>query len=260
MKFIDTHCHLNDSALINETDTIIRNAKEKGCLAVFNNADSLPSMKDIIFLSKKYPSFCYAVLGIHPEHSVKDDEYQKEAFSYAEEHLSEIKAIGEIGLDYHYEATDEIKKRQQDIFRQWIRFAKQHSLPIVVHSRDAAWDTFNIIKEEKPQKVDLHCYSSSLEIYREYLKLPLEFKIGIGGVVTFKNSKVLKEIVSKGQLDSFMTETDSPYLAPTPFRGTRNEPSYIPLIISEMAQLRQIDEETMADILLENGEKFYGIK
>ena len=259
MNFIDTHTHINDDALYVDRKDVISRAKEKGCLAIFNNGDSLESLSKIISIQNEFPNYCYSVLGIHPEFAIKDDDYHKASFDYVLEHIKEIKAIGEIGLDYHYEINDEIKERQKKIFIEWIRFAKRYNLPIVVHSRDAAKDTFDIIKEEKPSVVDLHCYSSSYELYKEYMKLPISFHIGIGGVVTFKNAKVLKEVVEKGEISSFLTETDAPYLAPTPFRGSRNESSYIPYIIKMIAELKNMNEEEVSEILLRNGKQFYGI-
>lgn len=260
MNYIDTHCHLNDEALYPYRDEIINRAKNSGCKALFNNGDSLPSFSRILSIQQEYPDFCYSVLGIHPEFATQSEEYQKEAFDFVLDHREEIKAIGEIGLDYHYDKDEETKKKQKGLFREWIRLAKKLNLPIVVHARDASQDTFEIIKEELPGKVDLHCYSSSYELYREYLKLPIQFHIGIGGVLTFKNAKVLKEVVSEGDLSSFLTETDSPYLAQVPHRGERNEPSYIPLVIQEIARIKEIDEEEVAKTLYENGKQFYGIE
>lgn len=259
MNFIDTHCHMNDDMLFVDRKEVIEKAKEKGCTAIFNNGDSLESLSKIISLQNEFPDFCFSVLGIHPEFAAKDDEYHKQCFDYVLEHIDEIKAIGEIGLDYHYSNDENTKNRQKQIFIEWIRFAKKYNLPIVVHSRDAARDTFDIIKDEKPSVVDLHCYSSSYELYEEYMKLPLSFHIGVGGVVTFKNAKVLKEVVQKGEIKSFLTETDAPYLAPTPYRGQRNDSSYIPLIIKAIAELKNMDEKEVSEILYRNGKEFYGI-
>ena len=260
MEFIDTHCHINDDALFPIRKEVIQKAKEKGCRALFNNGDSMESFHRILLLQKEFPDFCFSVLGIHPEFADNSDEYHRNAFEFVQEHKEEIKAIGEIGLDYHYHPSDQTKERQRQIFREWIRLAKKLSLPIVVHARDASQDTFEILKEELPEKVDLHCYSSSYELYLEYLKLPMDFHIGIGGVLTFRNARVLTEVVSKGKEDTFLTETDSPYLAPVPHRGKTNEPSYIPLVISKIAELRNEKEEDIYKKLYDNGRKFYGIE
>ncbi|MCI1734832.1 MAG: TatD family hydrolase [Bacilli bacterium] len=260
MRYLDTHCHLNDPKFASDLSDVISKVKAAGCLGCFNNADSLASFQPILQLAKDYPHFCYAVLGIHPEFAVKEDSYQEEAIAFVKAHLGDIKAIGEIGLDYHYSPTPEEKVRQQQIFRRWIELAKEVHLPIVVHSRDATLDTLEIIKEEKPFKVDLHCYSGSYDILKEYLKLPIDFHIGVGGVLTFTNSRVLKEVVTQGPLSCFLTETDSPYLAPVPHRGQRNDPSYIPLVIAEIAKEKNLSLEETCEILYHNGSQFYGIE
>ncbi len=259
MDIIDTHTHLNDRQLLSDIDSVVQRAKDSGVKAVFNNGDSLESFDVILSLQKRYPSFCHSVLGLHPEFALRGDEYISEAYSYIREHRNEIKAIGEIGLDYHYGKDDNLVSCQKKMFIEQIRLAKELDLPIVIHSRDADRDTFDIIRQERPAKFDLHCYSGSYELLREYLRLGLECHIGVGGVVTFKNARVLKEVVSKTDISVFLTETDAPYLAPTPFRGQRNEPSYLPYIIKEIAALKGMDENETGEILYKNGAGFYGI-
>ncbi len=258
MKIIDTHSHLNDGRFKNDIDEVVKRALSAGVVKVYNNADSLPSFDDILSLQKRYPTFFRSVLGIHPEFANKDDNYFLKAYQRIKDNLSTISAIGEIGLDYHYDKSPETKERQKKVFIEQIRLAKSLSLPIIIHSRDADFDTLNIIKEEKPNKIDLHCFSGSYEIYKEYMKLPIQVYFGIGGVVTFKNSRVLKEIVEKGDIRHFLTETDAPYLAPTPYRGQRNEPSLIPYVLETISELKNLSLEETYDIIFENGENFYG--
>ena len=258
MKYIDCHAHLNDNKLINDINNIISMSINSGCKKIFNNGDSLESFNAILDISKKYPNYCYSVLGIHPEFANKNKEYYINSEKKILENIKDIKAIGEIGLDYHYTKEEEIVKKQKELFINQIRFAKKHDLPIVVHSRDASYDTLKIIKEEKPKKVYLHCFSDSLEIFNQYLKLGIDIKFGVGGVITFKNAKVIKEIVSLNDLKYFLTETDSPYLTPEPYRGKINNPSYIPYVIKEIARLKNKGEEEVAEILYRNGENFYG--
>lgn len=258
MTFLDTHCHISDDRLYRQSDAVIERAKAAGCLACYNNADCLESFDRILELKHRYPGFCHAALGIHPEFAAKDDAYQEAAFAYVIAHLDEVDAIGEIGLDYHYDKSEETVSRQKDIFRRWLRFAKEVHLPVVIHARDASQDTFDIIREELPERVDLHCYSGSYELLKEYLKLPIQFYIGVGGVVTFRNSRVLTEVVTKGPLSCLMTETDSPYLAPSPHRGETNEPGLIPLVIEKIAELKGLTVEEVSRTLLRNGETFYG--
>ena len=259
MKIIDTHTHLNDDKLYSELDLIIQRAKEAGVEYIFNNADSLDSFERIEEISSKYNN-CFSVLGIHPEFADESDEYFYNAYKYIKDNKDHIKAIGEIGLDYHYSKDENYINKQKQRFIEQIRLAKELNLPIVIHSRDAAFDTYNIIKEEKPPKIDLHCYSSSWDIAELYLKLNIDFNIGVGGVITFSNSRVLQEVVSNIHIDNILTETDAPYLAPAPYRGSRNEPSYLPLIIKRIAEIKGLDISSCADILYKNGLRFYGLK
>lgn len=258
MNIIDTHCHLNDDRLYQDIDAVIVRCKEKGVTSCFVTADSYASFSRIIELQERYPSFCRSVLGLHPEF-INDEEYYQKAFSYIKERRDRIYAIGEIGLDYHYSKDEDIKTKQKDLFTKQIKLAKELDLPIVIHSRDADFDTLNIIKEYLPKKIDLHCFSGSAEILKEYLKLPIEVHIGINGVCTFKNAKTIKEIIKAFPLDIMLTETDCPYLAPTPFRGQTNSPEYLPYIIEEIAKIKEKDIEEVANILYNNARGFYGI-
>lgn len=259
MEYIDTHCHLNDDQLYPDREGAVERARKNGCLAFFNAADSFSSFGRIFSLAKEFPGFCYPVIGIHPEYaSLPEEEFEK-ALQTIEENKKNIKAIGEIGLDYHYSKDPEIKEKQKDRFLRQIRLAKKLSLPIVIHSRDADQDCYDILKEELPDKADIHCYGQSYEMLKNYLRLPIQLKIGIGGVVTFKNGRVLKEVVEKAPLSVLLTETDSPYLSPVPNRGKRNEPSYIPFVLKEIALLRKEEEEETAKAILKNGEEFYGL-
>ncbi len=259
MKIIDTHTHLYDESFEKDRESVQERALLSHVFSVVNNADSLEVFEKILLLSKKRPSFYHSALGIHPEFANRGEDYLDRAMSFIKDHKEEILAIGEIGLDYHYDKEEETKKKQKEYFVKQIYLAKGLSLPVVVHSRDADRDTFEIIKKELPERVDLHCYSGSWELMQEYLRLPIRFFIGIGGVLTFKNARVIKEVVQKAPLSSLLSETDAPYLAPTPHRGERNEPSYLPLVLKEIARLRGEEEETIANALFENAEEFYGI-
>ncbi len=258
MRIIDTHCHLNDEKLYPIRDEVIKRSEANGVEYFFNNGDSLPSLERILSLSDEYPS-CKCVLGIHPEFAKESDEYFHKAYQIIKDNRNRIYAIGEIGLDYHYDKDEKTKEIQKKRFIEQIHLAEELSLPIVIHTRDADYDTLNIIKQELPPKIDLHCYSGSEEVLREYLKLPIEVHIGIGGVSTFKNAKTIQNIIIENDEKIFLTETDCPYLAPVPHRGERNEPSYLPLIIEKIASLKGVEKEEMAEILYRNGKRFYGI-
>ncbi len=258
MRIIDTHCHLNDEKLYPIRDEVINRSQANGVEYFFNNGDSLPSLERILSLSDEYSS-CKCVLGIHPEFANENDEYFDKAYQIIKNNRNRIYAIGEIGLDYHYDKSEETKQNQKKRFIEQINLAKELALPIVIHTRDADFDTLNIIKKELPPKIDLHCYSGSEEVLREYLKLPIEVHIGIGGVSTFKNAKTIQNIIIENDENIFLTETDCPYLAPVPHRGEMNEPSYLPLIVEKIASLKGIDVEEMSEILYRNGKRFYGI-
>ncbi len=258
MRIIDTHCHLNDEKLYPIRDEVINRSQANGVEYFFNNGDSLPSLERILSLSDEYSS-CKCVLGIHPEFANENDEYFDKAYQIIKNNRNRIYAIGEIGLDYHYDKSEETKQNQKKRFIEQINLAKELSLPIVIHTRDADFDTLNIIKKELPPKIDLHCYSGSEEVLREYLKLPIKVHIGIGGVSTFKNAKTIQNIIIENDENIFLTETDCPYLAPVPHRGEMNEPSYLPLIVEKIASLKGIDVEEMSEILYRNGKRFYGI-
>lgn len=260
MKIIDTHCHLNDVSYAEDLQEVLEKSQKVGVRVCFNTADSLPSFEKILSLAKAYPGFFFSVLGIHPEFAKEKDSYFDEAFLFIKQHRNAIKAIGEIGLDYHFDRSEETKERQKEVFIRQLRLAKELSLPVVIHSRDADKDTYDIIRQERPPVLDLHCYSGSCEMMENYLRLGLDFHIGIGGVLTFKNARVLKEVVLKAPLSILLTETDSPYLTPTPYRGKRNDPSYLPLVLKEISSLKGLDEEDCAERLFENAEKFYGIE
>ena len=259
MNIIDTHTHYNAEQFNDDIDDCIRKAKEAGVKAIFNTGDCLKSFDRILKLEEQYPSFCYSVLGIHPEFAMKDEDYFEKSYQKILDHKNVIKAIGEIGLDYHYSKDPEYITAQKKRFIEQIRLAKKLALPIVVHARDADFDTLNIIKEELPEKVDLHCFSGSVEILKEYLKLPIDFHIGIGGVCTFKNARVIKEVIDYAPVKILLTETDAPYLAPVPFRGQRNESRYIPYVIHEIATIKTYQDEELSEILYQQGKEFYGI-
>jgi TatD DNase family protein len=260
MRIIDTHCHLNDEKLFSQVSTVIQRAKKNGVVAVYNATDCLASFSRVLLLQKQYPEFCHAVLGIHPEFALETPETFVEAYETIESHRNDIAAIGEIGLDYHTNKEPDYIKASKARFIEQIRLAKRLSLPIVIHSRDADEDTLDIIRQELPPKMDLHCYSGSYETLKSYLSLPIEVHIGIGGVVTFTNGRVLKEVVSKSDVSLFLSETDAPYLAPVPYRGRMNEPCYLPEIITEIATLKHTPLETIAEQLYQNGVHFYGTR
>lgn len=255
---IDAHTHINCDELYQERKEIIQRAIDNKVMAVFNTADSLNSFKNIDILQKEYSNYCYGVYGIHPEFASSTN------FTEVEEEIIKrkniIKAIGEIGLDYHYPINETEKNNQKDIFISQICLAKKLNLPIVIHSRDADKDTFDILCQyAQDMKVYLHCYSGSYEMAKEYIKKIPNILFGVGGIVTFKNAKKLVEVVEKIDLKYFLTETDAPYLTPVPFRGKQNEPSYLIYVINKISELKNMNEVKVEEILFENAREFFDL-
>lgn len=255
---IDTHAHYDDDQFDSDRDKLLDNKAltDGGIAAIVNASASMEGCRATLDLTSKYEKV-YGMLGVHPEDvsDLTDADYE-----WIKEQCSnpKIVAVGEIGLDYYYEENPP-RDIQTEHFRRFIRLAKEVNLPINVHSREATKDTMDIIREEEAYKVGgiIHCFSSSAEVAIQYVDMG--FHIGIGGVVTFKNGKKLKEVVSLCPLDRLVLETDCPYLAPTPHRGERNSSYYIPLIVSEIAAIKGIDEEEVLRVTEENARKVYKI-
>lgn len=228
--FIDTHCHVIKS----EYDNIEEVMDQLGKNVAIVCGDSGITNKEVIEVIEKYPNL-YGMIGIHPN---EVDDMSSNALNYIEENLknNKIVGIGEIGLDYHYGKDNSVK--QKEIFIKQLELARKYNVPVTIHSRDAALDTFEIVKKYNDLKITYHCYSYSLEMAKELLKMNVKF--GIGGVVTFKNSKSIKEVVKFLPISNILLETDSPYLAPEPLRGTKNIPSNVKYIAEYISELKDI--------------------
>ena len=230
---IDTHCHISNEAY-NNKEEIIKNMEDN--IMIVSTA-SPKDINEVIELCETHKNI-YGTIGIHPEFA---DTYKNEDLKKIEKYLNhpKIVGIGEIGLDYHY--TKQNKEKQKELFIKQINLANKYQKTIVIHSRDAIEDTYNIIEKYKNKniKCNMHCFSGSLEMAERFVKLGV--KLGIGGVLTFKNEKKLKEIVSTLDIHNFILETDSPYLTPEPLRGKKNEPQNIKYIAAKISQLKGID-------------------
>lgn len=235
--FIDTHCHL-DYEEYESLDKIINNMQDN--IMIASGADP-KNNKHVIDLATRNKNI-FATIGIHPEFA---DSYMDEDLKFIENNLnnSKVVGIGEIGLDYHY--GKENKEKQKKLFVEQIKLAKKYNLPITIHSRDAAEDTYKIIEQEYDGnlKITMHCYSYSLEYAKRLEKFNVKF--GIGGVVTFKNAKKLVEVVSYLSLNKILLETDSPYLTPEPYRGTLNEPKNSYLVAKKISEIKNESVETV---------------
>ena len=224
---IDTHCHL-EKEYYDDIDEIIGKCKNFGVDKIIVSGYNLDSSKEMLNLANKYDNI-YATIGISPQDV---DEASNNDLILLEELLKDKKVvgIGEIGLDYHY--TKENKEKQKQLFITQLRLAKKYNLPVVIHSRDAINDTYEILKSENIECGTMHCYSGSLEYAHKFIDLGLY--LSIGGVSTFKNAKEIKKVIENISLDNLLLETDSPYLAPEPHRGKKNYPYYIPLILKKL--------------------------
>ena len=241
--FVDSHCHIY-SEYYDDIDKVVSSAKEVGVNKLLNNAANLVSSREVIKLSEKYDEM-YFSLGIHPE-SVKDDYEELEKLVLDNLKNNRFVAIGEIGLDYHY--GKETREEQIVLFEKQLKLAETYNLPVIVHSREAIQDTLDCIKKYKVKGV-LHCFSGSLEIAREYMKLGFYF--GINGVVTFKNANI-KDVIKEIPIDRILLETDAPYLTPEPFRKYKNEPKYIPVIAEFLAKLYGVKIDDISKVTNSN--------
>lgn len=252
IKLIDSHCHIDNEKFDEDRDEVLERIKENLEFAV-NIGYDLNSSKKSIELSEKY-DFIYAVVGVHPtDITGYNDELEERIEELAGN--PKVLAIGEIGLDYHW--MTEPKEKQQEVFRKQIEIARRVGKPIVVHTREATRDTLDILKEYPDVRGILHCYPGSFESAEEIMD---NYYFGVGGVLTFKNSKKLKETVEKLPMDRIIVETDCPYLTPEPYRGKRNEPIYVEYVAQKIAEIKGISYEEVVRISNENTKKAYNIK
>lgn len=251
----DTHAHYDDEAFDTDRDMLLSGMREAGVEYIVNVGASLASSQRSIALAEKYP-FVYAAVGVHPDEVGELDEEKLEQLREWSKH-PKVKAIGEIGLDYYWDK--ESHELQKKWFMRQMELACERKLPIIVHSREAAKDTLDMVKAVRPLELSgiIHCYSYSVEQAKEYLNMG--YYLGIGGVLTFKNAKKLKEVAEYTPLSQIVLETDCPYLAPVPYRGKRNDSSKIAYVAEELAAIKQVSVEEVLRITNENGRKLYGI-
>lgn len=253
---IDSHAHLDDRRFDGDRDRIINSLEDNGVELVINVGAGMVSSKASVELANKYENI-YAVVGVHP-HSAKELEGRDLSELKELAQQDKVVAIGEIGLDFYYDNSP------RDVQRKWFKaqidLAKELDMPVVIHTRDAAQETFDILKgaaEDGKLKCLLHCYSGSVEMAEEYIKLG--FYISLAGPVTFRNARVPKEVAKVVPLDRLMIETDSPYLTPEPYRGKRNEPMYVKYVAQCIAEERGITLEEVTKATSANVFRFFGI-
>ncbi len=251
----ETHAHYDDEAFDEDRDSIIDSLLQAGVGTVVNVGASIGSSSTTLKLAGKY-SFIYAAVGVHPSET---GELNEDNFAWLKEavRMPKVVAVGEIGLDYYWDTPEHgIQKKW---FERQMELAKEVKLPAIIHSRDAAQDTFEMIKAAGLRETGgvIHCFSYGKDMAKNYLDMG--FYLGIGGVVTFKNAKKLKEVVEYAPLEAILLETDSPYLAPEPNRGQRNSSHNLIYVAREIAALKGIDYEDVIAATEENARKLYGL-
>lgn len=247
---IDSHAHYDDEAFEEERESLLQSMQENGIEKIINVGANIKGSMASVTLSEQYP-FIYAAVGVHPSDTEELDE-EKMAWLKEVSAKEKVVAIGEIGLDYYWPEPD--REIQKKWFIRQMELAQEVKLPVIIHSRDAVQDTIEILKQFPANGV-IHCYSYTKESAKEFLKMGYYF--GIGGVLTFKNAKKLKEAVMEIPMERILLETDSPYLAPEPNRGKRNSSLNIPYVVKELAQLKGISEEEVVNIATENTKKLF---
>ena len=251
----DTHAHYDDEAFDDDREKLLERMQNRGVEYIVNVGASMSSCKSTIGLVRRFP-YVYGALGVHPD---EVSELTEEDYQWLKKSIykPKIVAVGEIGLDYHW---NDNKEQQIEWFEKQMDIAREAELPIIIHSRDAANDTYEVMKANKADEIGgvIHCFSYTKEMAEKFLDMG--FYLGIGGVVTFKNAKKLGEVVEYMPMDRMVIETDCPYLTPHPYRGTLNEPANVVYIAQEIAKLKNMEIESVASQTTFNAKKVFGIK
>lgn len=248
--FIDTHCHLSKEDY-EDIEQVLQDDRKEGVSPIIISGCTRNSIVESLEYSNKY-SDVYVTIGYHPSESTITSDKDLNLLE-KQLHSDKVVGVGEIGLDYHY--GKESRCEQLSLFEKQLKLAEKYELPVVIHSRDATYDTIQCLKKYRVTGV-IHCFSGSLETAREYIKMG--FVLGIGGVVTFKNSN-LKNVVEQISINDIVLETDSPYLTPVPYRGRKNEPAHIKDIAMFLCQLYDVDLTTLENITNENIKRVFDI-
>ena len=251
-NIFDTHAHYDDSRFDEDRDELISSLKDKGVSGIINCGCDLSSSLKTFELSKKH-DFIYAAVGVHPHEAEEltdaDEKEIKKLYSY-----KKVIAVGEIGLDYHYDFSP--RERQLEIFEKQLILANELSLPVIVHDREAHEDTFNLLKKYRPEGV-VHCFSGSKEMAREIIKLGMY--IGLGGAVTFKNAVKPLEVAKEVPVERLLLETDAPYMTPVPYRGKRCDSSFIAFTAEKIAEVKALDTQELINLCNKNAKTLFNI-
>lgn len=251
----ESHAHYDDKQFDQDRDELLLSMKENGIENIINVGSDFRGSKETVELTEKY-DFIYGAIGIHPS-DIEDLNEETCRWLKEKAALEKVVAIGEIGLDYYWDKEEEVQQKQRYWFEWQMELAKQANLPVIIHSRDAAEDTLKLMKRIHAEEIPgvIHCFSYSREMAAEYVKMG--YYIGIGGVVTFKNAKKLKEVAASVPLERILLETDCPYLAPEPHRGSRNSSLNLPYVAAEIARIREITPEEVIEATRKNAERLF---
>ena len=251
-NIFDAHAHYDDKWFDEDRDDLLSSMPGNGVCGIVNASVDLTTARTAIAYAEQYP-FMYACAGIHPENldGLADDYLDRLAELYQHQ---KVVAIGEIGLDYHWDIE---KPLQQRVFEEQLQLAKELDASVVIHDREAHGDTMELLRKYRPKGL-MHCFSGSTEMLKEIMKLGLY--ISLGGTVTFKNARVPVEVAAAVPIDRLLLETDAPYLSPVPFRGKRNDSTRIAYTAQRIAEIRGMDVQELLDITAENARRMYGIE
>lgn len=251
----ETHAHYDDDKFTEDRDELILAVHESGVHPIINVGASIHSTQTTLELAKHYP-FIYAAVGVHPS-DVADLNEDTFAWLKGQTTYAKTVAVGEIGLDYYWDKEADVQEKQRYWFGRQLQLAREADLPVIIHSRDAAADTLQVMRDNHAETIPgvIHCYSYSPELAQEFVRMG--YYIGVGGVVTFKNAKKLVETVQTIPMERILLETDSPYMAPEPHRGTRNDSRNIPYVIAKLAELKGITPQAVERITEENAYRLF---
>ena len=251
----ETHAHYDDERFTEDRDRLLSAMPENGIKCIINVGASIETTKTTLALAEQY-DFVYAAVGVHPS-DISGLNEETFAWLYEQTKWGKAVAVGEIGLDYYWDKEEEVQAKQRYWFARQLEMAREASLPVIIHSRDAAADTMEVMKQQNAKEIPgvIHCYSYSKEMAFEFIKMG--YYIGVGGVVTFKNAKKLKETVAEIPLERILLETDCPYMAPEPHRGERNDSSYLPFVVQKIAELKGVTPEQVERVTEQNARTLF---
>ena len=251
----DTHAHVDDAAFDEDRERLLENLPKEGITMLLNPGCSLETSRNAVKNAREY-DYIYAAVGSHPDAADEVSEEVLEIYRTLVRENPKVRAIGEIGLDYHYE--DVPRQRQQQAFRDQMALARELQMPVIIHDREAHQDCLDILKEFPEVKGVFHCFSGSAEMARQLTGMG--WYVGFTGVITFKNARRAVEAAAAVPLDRVVIETDCPYMSPEPFRGKRNDPSRVYRMAEKLAEIRGLPVEEIQKITLENGKRLYRIE